>query len=129
VQCTVQATAPVAVKEQTTSPAHAAHTIRYVLQVIKEVDAAEAAGAIGEWSQEGQPERIFEAEPPRGAIAAEAWLPALGATELALENGMRVTYRPSDLMDDQIVMSVRGAALACCLRAPRVLLAVLERCA
>ena len=76
-------------------------------QVVQEVDAAEERGDIGEWSQEGQPEHILAEEPARGEVVSERVLPALDAVELTLGNGMRVTFRPSQLMDDQILLSVR----------------------
>ena len=74
---------------------------------MQEVDAAEAAGDIEPWQKESQAETLLQEEPPRGAIVSEQKVEAFDGTELELSNGMRVVYRKSDLMEDQIIMSVR----------------------
>lgn len=77
------------------------------LQIFERVNNAEQAGTLEEWSHEGLPERLLEHEPQRGSIVREQPLNGLDATELHLSNGMRVTYRHSDLMQDQVLLSVR----------------------
>lgn len=77
-------------------------------QVFERVNSAEQAGTLEDWSHEGMPERLLEEEPARGSIVRERHLDALGATQLHLSNGMRVTYRHSDLMQDQVLLSVRS---------------------
>jgi hypothetical protein len=77
------------------------------VQVIASVDAAEASGSISEWSHVDLPEALLQSEPQRGGIVSEVALEALGATELTLSNSMRVSFRCSELMDDQVLMSVR----------------------
>lgn len=54
-----------------------------------EVDAAEAAGAVGPWPYDDAPARLLEEPPPAGTITSRTDLPDLGATELVLSNGMK----------------------------------------
>lgn len=77
------------------------------MQVLRRVDAEEAAAAIDPWTDELPPERLLAEEPTAGSVAAERDLESLGARELQLSNGMRVVFRPSDLQDDQILLMVR----------------------
>eukprot|EP00892_Ulva_mutabilis_P009176 jgi/Ulvmu1/6630/UM003_0268.1 len=104
-------------------------TEEQLLQVLERVDAAEAAGEIEAWADEVPPEKLLEEEPPAGTVTDSATFEALGARELLLSNGMRVTLRRSDLQDDQILLAgfapggvteqpaaqVTEAALACTL--------------
>jgi hypothetical protein len=75
------------------------------LQVVQRVDAAEAAGSIGPWDDELPPDKLLEDEPSPGDIVETRELEDLGATELTLGNGMRVAFRHSDLLEDQILLS------------------------
>ena len=56
---------------------------------VAEVDAAEAAGAVGPWPYDDAPARLLEEPPPAGTITSRTDLPDLGATELVLSNGMK----------------------------------------
>lgn len=76
------------------------------VQVLRKVDAEEAAATIDPWADELPPERLLAEEPAAGSVAAERALESLGARELQLSNGMRVVFRPSDLQDDQILLMV-----------------------
>lgn len=78
------------------------------------MDAAAAAGNIEAWGDDGLPERLLGSEPAPGGIVAEAALESLEATQLQLSNGMRVTYRKSNLMDDQILLAVRPVSTRIC---------------
>jgi len=60
-------------------------------RVIAEVQQQEAAGAIEPLAEDDTPTRILETDPEPGQIVARREYPVLGATELKLSNGMRVS--------------------------------------
>jgi hypothetical protein len=76
------------------------------MQAISRVNEKEAARDLELWTYEGLPEKLLESEPKRGSIIEEKKLESLEATELLLSNGMRITFRQSDLMQDQVLLSV-----------------------
>lgn len=78
------------------------------------MDALEAAGNIDPPNFAAELTAILPAEPTKGKITAERSLPGMEAKELTLSNGMRVAYRKSDLMEDEIIFSVRGEERALC---------------
>lgn len=80
------------------------------MQVLARVDAAEAAGTVEPWTDEVPPEKLLDTEPEPGTVAVDESFPNLGGRELRLSNGMRVSYRRSDLQDDQILLAVRTHA-------------------
>jgi len=55
------------------------------------VDAQEAAGAIEPLPEDDTPTSILQADPEPGEIVDRKEYPVLGATELTLSNGMRVS--------------------------------------
>jgi hypothetical protein len=77
------------------------------VQAIAKANEKEAARDLKVWTYEGLPEKLLDFEPQRGSIVEEKHLESLDATELLLSNGMRVTFRRSDLMQDQVLLSVR----------------------
>ena len=59
-------------------------------EVVARVAAQEAAGEIEPWRQQDTPACLLPELPTPGSIVSRRALPALGATELTLSNGMRV---------------------------------------
>ena len=62
--------------------------------VIEEVERQEAAGSIDALPEDDTPTNILEAEPEAGQIVSRKEYPVLGAIELTLSNGMRVSCVP-----------------------------------
>lgn len=62
--------------------------------VIEEVEGQEAAGSIDALPEDDTPTNILEAEPETGQIVSRKEYPVLGAIELTLSNGMRVSCVP-----------------------------------
>ncbi len=60
-------------------------------RVIAEVQQQEAAGAIEPLPEDDTPTRILETDPQPGQIVDRKEYPVFGATELTLNNGMRVS--------------------------------------
>ncbi|BDA41495.1 probable zinc protease PqqL [Coccomyxa sp. Obi] len=77
-------------------------------EVVQRVDQAEVNGEIGPPdTQADVPTSIIPAgkEPQPGEIVERHHFPKLGATELVLSNGMKVCYKVTDLLDDQILLT------------------------
>ncbi|KAG2437776.1 hypothetical protein HYH02_011151 [Chlamydomonas schloesseri] len=76
-------------------------------QVVERVAAAEAAGAIGPWEEPEAPEGLMEAPPEplplEQAVLSERHFPApLDVTELTLCNGLRVAFKTTSYMRDEV---------------------------
>ncbi|GIL48315.1 hypothetical protein Vafri_4598 [Volvox africanus] len=79
-------------------------------KVFERVAAAEAAGDIGPWEEPPAPESLMAEVPeplaPETAIVKERYFPApLDVTELTLSNGMRVAFKSTTFMRDEIHMT------------------------
>lgn len=86
--------------------AHRSHeTEAQLAEVVACVAAAEAAGSIQPWPYEDAPVELVGELPPPGQITSRIELPELEATELVLSNGMRVTYKRTEFLHDQVLMS------------------------
>lgn len=73
--------------------------------VLRGVDDAESAGELGPWPFEDAPAHLIEKLPPPGTIVSRVRLPEIGATELVLSNGMKVTFKETDFLKDQVLLS------------------------
>lgn len=73
---------------------------------VSRVDAAERSGSIQRWSQEDAPEDLLAATPEPGHIVDRRHFPVLDATELTLSNGMRICYKTSKALEDQVLLHV-----------------------
>ena len=60
-------------------------------KVLDDVQRQEAAGSIDPLPEDEAPTSILEAEPEAGQIVSRKEYPVLGATELTLSNGMKVS--------------------------------------
>ncbi|KAL6755922.1 Metalloenzyme, LuxS/M16 peptidase-like protein [Haematococcus lacustris] len=78
--------------------------------VVARVTQAEAQGEIGPWEGDAElPERLIpndlvtplESE----AVVSEKHCPLLDATELVLRNGMRVVFKSTSFMEDEVMMT------------------------
>ncbi|GIL74679.1 hypothetical protein Vretimale_2315 [Volvox reticuliferus] len=79
-------------------------------KVLERVAVAEAAGDIGPWEEPPAPESLMAELPeplaPETAIVKERYFPApLDVTELTLSNGMRVAFKSTTFMRDEIHMT------------------------
>ncbi|DBA85638.1 TPA: hypothetical protein ACH3X1_005214 [Trebouxia sp. C0004] len=74
-------------------------------RVIDAVQQQEAAGAIEPLPEDDTPTRIFETNPQPGQIVDRKEYPVFGATELKLSNGMRVCYKKTDFLGDQVLLT------------------------
>lgn len=80
-----------------------------LLAVLAEVEALEASGSLPPPADDAAAPDALMAAPPE--ITADAVIesrrewPRLGVTELRLRNGMRVAYKRTDFLDDQILLS------------------------
>ncbi|XP_024516679.1 zinc protease PQQL-like [Selaginella moellendorffii] len=80
-------------------------TVKDLKNVIAKVQALEDEGSIPPWNEEDVPEEVVENKPEPGVILETTVYEEFGATELVLSNGLRVCYKPTDFLDDQIVFS------------------------
>mmetsp|Transcript_12208 Transcript_12208/g.26250 ORF Transcript_12208/g.26250 Transcript_12208/m.26250 type:complete len:1102 (+) Transcript_12208:74-3379(+) len=78
-----------------------------VRAVVDKVVALEAQGGIPPWEEGEVPDCLLpEARlPPPGAVVSERTYSVLGATELMLSNGMRVCFKPTTFMGDEVLTS------------------------
>ena len=60
-------------------------------RVLDDVQQQEAAGDIDSLPEDDTPTSILESEPEAGQIVSRKEYPVLGATELTLTNGMKVS--------------------------------------
>lgn len=73
--------------------------------IVFKVQALEDVGLISEWDEEQIPEEIVENKPIPGSIEMQSNFPEFGSTEVLLSNGMRVCYKCTDFLDDQVLFS------------------------
>ncbi|KAF4371416.1 hypothetical protein F8388_001944 [Cannabis sativa] len=73
--------------------------------VVSKINAAEKEGKIAPWDEEQIPEEIVCTKPNPGEIVQQCEYPNIGATELILSNGMRVCYKCTDFLDDQVMFT------------------------
>ncbi|XP_020597677.1 zinc protease PQQL-like isoform X2 [Phalaenopsis equestris] len=80
-------------------------TIENLKAVVSKVKALEDEKRIPPWEDEHVPEEIVLEKPSPGRIIEKSAFPDIGATELLLSNGMRVCYKYTDFLDDQILFT------------------------
>ncbi|XP_027343571.1 zinc protease PQQL-like isoform X1 [Abrus precatorius] len=73
--------------------------------VVKKVNLLEEEGGISYWDDEHVPEEIVTTKPNMGHVVKELEYSNIGATELILSNGMRVCYKRTDFLDDQVIFT------------------------
>ncbi|KAL3747335.1 hypothetical protein ACJRO7_016163 [Eucalyptus globulus] len=73
--------------------------------VVLKVNSLEEEKQIPPWDEELIPEEIVPVEPNPGYITQQLEYSNIGATELILSNGMRVCYKCTDFLDDQVLFT------------------------
>nr|KYP67514.1 putative zinc protease pqqL [Cajanus cajan] len=73
--------------------------------VVNKVNLLEEEGRISSWDDEHVPEEIVTTKPNMGHIVQELEYSNIGATELILSNGMRICYKRTDFLDDQVIFT------------------------
>ncbi|KAJ7973741.1 zinc protease PQQL-like [Quillaja saponaria] len=73
--------------------------------VVMKVNLLEEERRIFPWDDEHIPEEIVSTKPAMGSIVQQLEYPNIGATELILSNGMRVCYKCTDFLDDQVLFT------------------------
>ncbi|KAL6558843.1 hypothetical protein OROMI_019193 [Orobanche minor] len=71
--------------------------------VVLRVNSLEEEGNISPWDDEKIPEEIVRVELNPGHVVKQLEYPCIGATEMILSNGMRVCYKCTDFLDDQVL--------------------------
>ncbi|OVA08489.1 Peptidase M16 [Macleaya cordata] len=80
-------------------------TIDYLKSSVLKVNSLEEERSISPWDDEHIPEEIVSRSPDPGNIVEQSEFPSIGATELHLSNGMRVCYKRTDFLDDQVLFT------------------------
>ncbi|KAL1364192.1 hypothetical protein HN51_012358 [Arachis hypogaea] len=73
--------------------------------IVKKVNLLEEEGRIPPWDDEHVPEEIVSTKPNMGHVVADRDYPNIGAAELFLSNGMRICYKCTDFLDDQVIFT------------------------
>ncbi|KAH7572183.1 hypothetical protein JRO89_XS04G0216300 [Xanthoceras sorbifolium] len=80
-------------------------TIVELKNVVLKINAIEEEKSISPWDDEHIPEEIVNAKPNPGNIVQQFEYQSIGATELILSNGMRVCYKCTNFLDDQVLFT------------------------
>ncbi|MCL7048539.1 hypothetical protein MKW94_026371 [Papaver nudicaule] len=72
---------------------------------VLKVNSLEEQRSISPWDDEHIPEEIISTRPDPGSIVERTEFPSIGSTELLLSNGMRVCYKCTDHLDDQVLFT------------------------
>lgn len=80
-------------------------TVEEVKGIVSKVQALEESGNIPPWDEEHIPDEIVASKPDPGEIVSQSDFTEYGATELVLSNGMRICYKCTDFLDDQVIFS------------------------
>ncbi|XP_047310984.1 zinc protease PQQL-like [Impatiens glandulifera] len=83
----------------------ASATIDDLRAIVAKINSLEEERNIPPWDDEKIPEEIVNVKPNPGHIMHENIYQNIGATELILSNGMRVCYKCTDFLDDQILFT------------------------
>ncbi|OEL21818.1 Zinc protease PQQL-like [Dichanthelium oligosanthes] len=73
--------------------------------VVLKINSLEEEKSIPPWDEEQIPEEIVAEAPEPGSIIDKVEHPGIGATEMTLSNGMRICYKYTDFLDDQVVFT------------------------
>ncbi|KAJ7536029.1 hypothetical protein O6H91_12G054400 [Diphasiastrum complanatum] len=80
-------------------------TLEDLKAVVAKVEALELSGAIAPWNEDYIPDEIVDRKPTPGFVQSTTKYKDIGATELILDNGIRVCYKSTDFLDDQVLFS------------------------
>lgn len=80
-------------------------TLEDLKAVVSKVNSLEGKESVHPWEDELVPEEIVILKPNPGYIVQQSEFPSIGTTELLLSNGMRVCYKSTDFLDDQVIFT------------------------
>ncbi|XP_016651991.1 PREDICTED: zinc protease PQQL-like [Prunus mume] len=83
----------------------ASATIGDLKNVVSMINDLEEKRIISPWDDEQIPEEIVNTKPNPGNIVQELEYSKIGVTELVLSNGMRVCYKCTNFLDDQVIFT------------------------
>ncbi|KAL4571854.1 hypothetical protein LXL04_018620 [Taraxacum kok-saghyz] len=83
----------------------ASATIEDLKNIVLKVNSLEEDGNISPWDEEHIPEEIVTLKPNPGSVVQESEYSNIGVTELILSNGMRVCYKQTDFLEDQVLFT------------------------
>ncbi|KDP33755.1 hypothetical protein JCGZ_07326 [Jatropha curcas] len=83
----------------------ASATVDDLKKVLLKINILEGERSIPPWDEEKIPEEIVATMPNPGSILRQLEYSNIGATELILSNGMRVCYKCTDFLDDQVLFT------------------------
>ncbi|CAI0628468.1 unnamed protein product, partial [Linum tenue] len=83
----------------------ASATVDDLKSVVRKINKLELEQHITPWNEENIPEEIVSVKPTPGQVINQFEYSNIGATELVLSNGMRVCYKCTDFLDDQILFT------------------------
>eukprot|EP00898_Chlorokybus_atmophyticus_P001425 jgi/Chlat1/2283/Chrsp17S02583 len=73
--------------------------------VLDEVKALEEAGSVGGWAEDSVPDELVSTPPAPGKVEQSIEYSDIGVREVHLNNGMRICFKPTDFLDDQVLIS------------------------
>ncbi|XP_041006250.1 zinc protease PQQL-like isoform X1 [Juglans microcarpa x Juglans regia] len=83
----------------------ASATVDDLKNMVLKINSMEEERNISPWDEENIPEEIVTTKPNAGNIVQQLEYPNVGATELILSNGMRVCYKCTDFLADQVIFT------------------------
>lgn len=83
----------------------ASSTVDDLKNLMAKINSLEEERNISPWDDEHIPEEIVSTKPNLGNIVQQLEYPNIGATELILSNGMRVCYKCTDFLVDQVIFT------------------------
>ncbi|KAJ9547899.1 hypothetical protein OSB04_020442 [Centaurea solstitialis] len=80
-------------------------TVDDLKAAVLKINSFEEEGNISPWDEEHIPEEIVTSKPNPGTVVQESEYSNIGATELILSNGIRVCYKCTDFLEDQVLFT------------------------
>uniref|UniRef100_A0A0D6R038 Peptidase M16 N-terminal domain-containing protein n=1 Tax=Araucaria cunninghamii TaxID=56994 RepID=A0A0D6R038_ARACU len=80
-------------------------TVEDVKAIVSKIQTLQDGGSIPPWDEEHIPDEIVSRKPDPGDIISKSEFPEFEATELVLSNGMKICYKCTDFLDDQVLFS------------------------
>ncbi|KAI5664619.1 hypothetical protein M9H77_23942 [Catharanthus roseus] len=84
---------------------HATASVDQLKSVVSRINSLEEERGISPWDDEHIPEEIITIKPSPGYVVQQFEYSNIAATELILSNGMRVCYKCTDFLDDQVLFT------------------------
>lgn len=80
-------------------------TLESLKTIVQKINTLEEQRSILPCDEESVPENIVANKPNPGTILNQSEYPSIGANEIVLSNGMRICYKCTDFLDDQIIFT------------------------